>query len=95
MCVLFLIPESRGHRVYMSELICMIMCRLCTQGSKIVSCLNLFSDGTNLSSVASLETLYLTVRKRTTLSALSAIFSNSTIKDLHLNIHGPVNVSEG
>ena len=26
MCVLFLIPESRGHRVYMSDLICMIMC---------------------------------------------------------------------
>ena len=35
MCILFLIPESRGHRVYMSELICMIMCRLCIQGSEL------------------------------------------------------------
>ena len=42
MCVLFLIPESGGHRVYMSELICMIMCRLCIQGSKLFPVLTCF-----------------------------------------------------
>ena len=70
--------------------------------------MNLFSDGRNLSSVASLETLDLTVGKRTTLLAshltvgegttllaLSAIFSSSTIKDLNLDIDCPVTVSEG
>ena len=61
----------------------------------IVSCLNLFSDGRNLSSVASLETLDLTVWVWTTLPALSAIFSSSTIKDLDLTIDCPVTVSEG
>ena len=45
--------------------------------------------------MASLETLILIVRKRTTPSALSAIFSSSTIKDLHFIFDCPVTVSEG
>ena len=60
-----------------------------------MSCLNLFSDVSNLSSMASLETLHLTVEKVTTLLPLSAIFSSSTIKVLQLSIHCPMTVSEG
>ena len=63
-------------------------------GHNIPACLNLFSDGRNLSSVASLETLHI-VKGWTTLSALSAIFRSSTIKDLNLDIRCPVTVSEG
>jgi hypothetical protein len=52
-------------------------------------------DGRNLSHVASLESLDLTVQKRTTLSVLSAIFSSITIKDLrhHFN-YIPVDITQ-
>ena len=61
----------------------------------MVSNLILFSDGKNLSSVTSLETLLLTVRNRTTQSALSTIFGSSTINVLKLSIKCPLTVSEG
>ena len=81
-------PPFRIH-VYRS-----IKCALCIQG---INCFLFepFTDVRNLSSVASLKTLHLIVLSRTTLSAVSAIFRNSTIKYLHLNIRCPVTVSEG
>ena len=89
-CML-LVPESRRHSVYMSELICMV----CIQGRNMFPVLNLFSNGRNLSNMASLETLDLTVWENTALSALSAIFSSSTIKNLLLRMDCPVTVREG
>ena len=51
------------------------------------------SDASSLISATSVEWLVLNVK--TTLSALSAIFNSSTIKDLTLIVWKPVTVSRG